>query len=91
MLTGRASTIATVTQWEEAEGVEGGHFYSVQYRFSDPGGKEYNGKDTSRSELPQVGDKLPILYLCADPTQNLPLATFWFYRFTYAGFAKWMG
>jgi hypothetical protein len=33
---------------------------------------------------------LPISSSSNDPNKNLPLATFWFYRFTYTGFAKWM-
>jgi hypothetical protein len=90
LLNGRATTIATVTHWEKAEGAEGGHFYSVQYRFLGPDGKGYMGKATSQVELPPVGKILPISYIYIDPTQNLPLATFWFFRFTYTGFAKWM-
>ena len=90
LLNGRATTIATVTHWERAEGSEGGHFYSVQYRFLGPDGKEYMGKATSQVEIPPVGEMLPISYMYVDPTQNLPLAMFWFFRFTYTGFAKWM-
>ena len=90
LLNGCATTIATVTHWEKAEGAEGGHFYSVQYRFFGPDAKEYVGKATSQVELPPVGEMLPISYTYVDPTQNLPLATFWFFRFTYTGFAKWM-
>ena len=90
LLNGRATTIATVTHWERAEGSEGGHFYSVQYLFIGPDGKEYLGKATSGVELPPVGEMLTISYLYVDPTLNLPLATFWFFRFTYIGFAKWM-
>ena len=90
LLNGRATTTATVTHWEKAEGLEGGHFYRVQYRFLGPDGKEYVGKATSQAELPAVGEMLPILYMCVDPNLNLPFATFWFFRFTYTGFAKWM-
>lgn len=90
LLGGRATTIATVTHWGKAEGPEGGHFYSVQYRFLGPDGKEYIGKATSQVELPPVGGALPISYTHVDPTENLPLATFWFFRFSYTGFAKWM-
>jgi hypothetical protein len=90
LLNGRATTIATVTHWERAEGSEGGHFYSVQYRFLGPDAKEYVGKATSQVELPPVEEMLAISYVYADPTLNLPLATFWFFRFTYTGFAKWM-
>ncbi len=90
LLNGRATTIATVTHWEKAEGSEGGHFYLVQYRFLGSDGKEYVGKATSQIELPPVGEMLPISYMYVDPTRNLPLATFWFFRFTYTGFAKWM-
>jgi hypothetical protein len=90
LLVGRATTIATVTHWEKAEGSEGGHIYSVRYHFLDSDGKEYVGKETSQVELPQEAEMLPISYMCVDPSQNLPLATFWFYRFTYTGFAKWM-
>ena len=90
LLHGRTTTIATVIHWEKAEGSEGGHFYSVQYRFLGPDGKEYISKVTSQVELPQVGEKLPISYPYIDPTQNLPLPTFWFYRFTYSGFSEWM-
>src|SRR6266702_4656734 len=50
LLTGRATTIATVTHWEKSEGSEGGHFYSVRYRFLGPNGKAYAGKATSPVE-----------------------------------------
>lgn len=90
LLKGRATTIATVTQWEESESADGGPSYSVKYRFLGPDGKEYFGKETSQIELPREGEMLPISYLRDDPTQNLPLATFCFYRFTYTGFAGWM-
>ena len=90
LFNGRATTIATVTHWEKTEGSEGGHCYSVRYRFLGPDGKEYVGEETSQVELPQEGELLPISYMCANPSKNLPLATFWFYRFIYSGFAKWM-
>jgi hypothetical protein len=90
LLAERATTIATVTHWEKSELSDGGYDYSVQYRFLGPNGKEYVGRDSSQEELPQHGEMLPVSYLCADPRQNLPLATFWFYRFTYTGFAGWM-
>ena len=89
-MAGHATTIATVTYWEKVDGLEGGASYSVRYRFLGPDGKEYVGRETSQVELPQEGEMLPISYMCVDPTRNLPLATFWFYRFTYTGFAKWM-
>ncbi len=89
LLAGRATTIATITHWEKSELSEGGYDYSVQYRFLGPSGKEYVGKDSSQ-ELPHQGEMLPVSYLRADPSQNLPLATFWFYRVTYTGFAGWM-
>jgi hypothetical protein len=90
LLSGRATTIATVTHWEKAGGPEGGEFYSVRYRFLGPDGKKYTGKATSQVELPHDGEMIPISFMRVDPTENLPLATFWFYRFTYSGFAKWM-
>ena len=90
LLNGHATTIATVTHWERNPGLEGGHVYSVEYRFLGPDGTEYVGKATSQVELPPVGEMLPISYMYSDPTLNLPLATFWFFRFTYTGFAKWM-
>ena len=90
LLNGRATTIATVTHWERDPGSVGGHVYSVEYRFLGPDGKEYVGKATSQVELPSAGEMLPISYMYFDPTVNLPLATFWFFRFTYTGIAKWM-
>ena len=90
LLSGRATTLAMVTHCERAEGSEGGHIYSAEYRFFGPDGKEYFGKTTSQVELPQAGEVLPISYMYANPTVNLPLATFWFFRFSYIGFAKWM-
>ena len=89
MLKGCATTIATVSHWERDAGSEGGNVYSVKYRFLVDG-KEYVGKATSQVELPTVGEMLPISYMYSDPTLNLPLATFWFFRFTYIGFARWM-
>ena len=62
----------------------------MRYQFLGPDGKVYFGKETSHVELPQQGEMLPISSLADDPSQNLPLATFWFFRFTYTGFAKWM-
>ena len=91
LLGSRAIAMATVTHWEESEGLEGGRFYSVQYRFFGADGKGYVGRATSPAELPQVGAVLPVSYNHVDPTQNLPLATFWFFRFTYTGFARWAG
>ena len=79
---GRATTLAMVTHWEIAEGSEGGQVYSVQYRFVGPDGKGHVGQQTSPVLLPQLGEPLPISYMRVDPSQNLPLATFWFYRFT---------
>jgi hypothetical protein len=60
----------------------------VQYQFLGPDGKVFSGQETSQVEVPQQGEMLPISYLTDDPRQNLPLATFWFFRFTYTGFAK---
>jgi hypothetical protein len=44
LLNGRATTIATVTHGEKAEGSEGGHFYLVQYRFLGSDGKSTSAK-----------------------------------------------
>jgi hypothetical protein len=79
---GRATTLATVTHWEIAEGSERRQVYSVQYRFVGPDGKGYVGQQTSQVQLPKLGEPLPISYMRVDPSQNLPFATFWFYRFT---------
>jgi hypothetical protein len=89
-LEGFSSTIATVTSREVTEGTEGGNFYSIRYRFIGPDGNEYFGSEKSQVELPQEGQMLPVSYKSDDPNQNLPMATFWFYRFTYTGFANWM-
>ena len=64
LLNGRATTTATVTHWERAEGLEGRHLSRVRYRFLGPDGKEYVGKATSQAELPAVGEMLPI-FICA--------------------------
>lgn len=90
LLKGRTTTIATVTYWEKTNDSDGGYSYSVRYQFRGAEGKVYSGKETSEVELPQQGEMLPISYLTDDPSQNLPLATFWFFRFTYTGFAKWI-
>lgn len=90
LLKGRTTTIATVTHWQRAENTDGGYSYSVRYQFQGPDGKVCSGKETSQVDLPQQGEMLPVSYLTDDPSQNLPLATFWFFRFTYTGFAKWM-
>ena len=90
LLHGRATTIAIVTEWKITDGIEGGHVYSVRYRFCGPDDREYSGKQDSSVEFPREEEMLPISYNPKDPTQNIPLATFWFYRFTYSGFADWM-
>jgi len=90
LLKGRTTTIATVTHWQKTKDSDGGYSYSVRYQFLGPNGKLYSGKETSQVELPQQGEMLPISYLTDDPSQSLPLAIFWFFRFTYTGFAKWM-
>lgn len=90
LLKGRATTIATVTHWQRNESSDGGYSYSVRYQFLGTDGQVCSGKETSQVELPQQGEMLPISYLIDNPSQNLPLATFWFFRFTYTGFAKWM-
>lgn len=90
LLRGRATTIATITDLDRIEGVEGGYSYSVQYEFVGPDGRTYVGKDKTRVELPDRGELLPVSYLRNDPSQNLPLATFWFFHFTYTGFRDWM-
>jgi hypothetical protein len=90
LLAGRATTAATVTHWERTDGGDGGYSYCVRYQFRVPGGKQYLGKAKSQVWLPQQGEMIPVSYLSVDPTQSLPLATFWFYRFTYTGFAKWI-
>ena len=91
LLTERATTIATVTEWERTQASEGGYCYSVRYRFIGPDNRAYVGKSGSTAEeLPREGEMLPILYKRSDPTDSLPLATFWFYSFTYTGFARWI-
>jgi hypothetical protein len=86
LLEGRATTIATVMHWEESECADGGRDYSVKYRFL---GTDL-GQETSQVELPREGEMLPVSYVRDEPARNLPLAKFWFYRFTYTGFAGWM-
>ncbi len=90
LVSGRTTTIATVTQWRKTQATEGGSVYSVRYRFFGPDNREFVGKQDSSVELPREGEMLPIAYNHQDPTQNIPLPTFWFYRFTYTGFASWM-
>jgi hypothetical protein len=90
LLKGRTTTIATVTHWQRDENSDGGYSYSVRYQFLCADGQTCSGKETSQVELPQQGEMLPVSYLTDDPSQNLPLATFWFFRFTYTGFTKWM-
>ena len=90
LLRGCATTIATITDWERTEGAEGGYSYSVRYKFVGPDGRTYEGKEESQVELPKKGESLPVSYRTDDPSQNLPLATFWFFHFTYTGFREWM-
>ncbi len=90
LLRGRATTIATITAWERIEGSDGGYSYSVRYEFLTPDGRMYSGKETTQVELPAKGGLLPVSYRSDDPTKNLPLATFWFFKFTYTGFREWM-
>jgi len=87
----RATTLARITAWEKTENSDGGFGYLVRYRFIGPDNKTFMGKsDSTAEELPQTGEVLPISYKQDDPSQNLPLATFWFYRFIYTGFARWI-
>jgi hypothetical protein len=91
LLTEWATAVATVTAWERTEGNEGGYYYSVRYRFIGPDNRAYVGKSGSTAEeLPREGEMLPISYKRSDPTDSLPLMTFWFYGFTYTGFARWI-
>jgi hypothetical protein len=85
LLSDYQTAVATVSQWSRTE-VEGGYSYSVHYRFLAPDGKVYLGKSGSTDEvLPREGETIPALYRRSDPSQNMALATFWFYRFTYTG------
>ena len=80
------TVIATVSQLTKTEGVEGGWFYSVRYRFAASDGRVYLGKSGSTErELPSERNTIPVLYKRTDPNQNEALATFWFYRFPYIG------
>jgi hypothetical protein len=90
LLKGRTTAIARVTDWNRTENSEGGYSYSVRYEFVAPDGNKYVGKETTQVELPKKGEMLPISYRRDDPTHNLPLATFWFFHFTYSGFSEWM-
>jgi hypothetical protein len=90
LLDGRTTTIGTVTQWEKSENSGGGYMYSIHYRFLGPDGETCIGQAKSSSELPRRGEALTVSYLPDKPSQNKPLETFWFYRFTYSGFAQWL-
>ena len=83
------STIATVTSWKRAEGTDGGSVYTVGYRFVAEDGHEYTGNDSSHEELPREGQPLRVSYARTNPGKSLPMDSFWFYRFTYSGFAAW--
>jgi hypothetical protein len=79
------TVVATVSHWSRTES-EGGYVYSVRYRFLGPDGQVYLGKSGSSDRaLPQEGATIPVLFRNGDPAQNMTLATFWFYRFTYTG------
>lgn len=90
LLKSRTTTIAKITDWEKTPNSDGGYSYSVRYEFFGADGNKYVGKETTQVELPTKGEMLPVSYRCDDPAQNLPLATFWFFHFTYTGFREWM-
>lgn len=90
LLKGRKTTIATITAWERNPGLDGGYSYSVRYEFIGPNGRVYSGTETTQSELPAKGEMLPVSYQSDDPNENLPLGTFWFFKFTYTGFREWL-
>jgi len=80
------TAVATVSEWRRTEGVDGGYLYEIRYRFLVPDGTVYVGSSGACSrELPHQGDTVPVLYRADDPNENLTLASFWFYAFSYTG------
>jgi Protein of unknown function (DUF3592) len=80
------TAVATVSEWKRTDGVEGGYYYEVKYRFLASDGKLYIGSSGACSrELPHEGETVPILYRANKPKENLTLASFLFYTFFYTG------
>ena len=85
LLSIRRIAIATIRERFSPEGPEGGKTYRVHYQFVTGEGKPYAGHAFTRRELPPEGECIPVMYRPEKPQDNLPFASFWFYRFSYDG------
>lgn len=85
LLASRRIAIATIRERFHPEGPEGGKTYRVQYYFVTGEGIAYEGRSSMHRELPPEGECIPVMYRPGHPEDNLPFASFWFYRFSYDG------
>lgn len=61
--------------------LEAGHIYSVRYRFRADDGKEYIGSSGwTGKKLPAEEEPIQILYWRKQPSRNLPIFDFRFYK-----------
>jgi hypothetical protein len=55
----------------------------IDYTFPSADNKIYVGAHQGYDVLPQEGQTFLVVYNLADPSLNLPLFSFWFYRFAF--------
>jgi hypothetical protein len=56
---------------------------TIDYTFPTSENKIYVGSHQAYDGLPQEGQRFLVVYNLADPSINLPLFSFWFYRFAF--------
>ena len=70
-----------VQTWKMESDSENGKTYIVTYRFTAADGQSYEGKGTSSRQLAREGEAIAISYEPGKPSDNMPLASYWFFTF----------
>lgn len=69
-----------VLTWKQESDSEGGKTWTITYRFA-VNGVSYDGKGSAQSKLPKEGEPVPISYEPDKPSDSMPLASYWFFKF----------
>jgi len=85
MASRRAAVVGIVVDSERSANSDGGYDYWARHEF-DLDGRAYFGEAKATSDkLPERGNAIIILYEPGNPSRNLPIEMFWFYKFSLKG------
>jgi Protein of unknown function (DUF3592) len=79
------AAVGIVVDSERSASSDGGYDYWARYEFNLDGHAYFGESKAASDKLPERGGAIIILYEPGNPSRNLPIEMFWFYRFSLKG------